>query len=405
MPASAAAPAPKVGTPTTAHHEPARDASASSASTSEVPPLRRGWPAATATVLPRRSPRLGSRPVSSGATGSTRWPPAGSGALAGRTSSARAAEPTTMRPAIGPTPRRVAAGTDHGPCTPVTPDRPAGAVQAAGVRTAGIRRRRPSSAGWCASAERGLHHRHELFGGAEQVVGLPGADHPGDAGLGGGPLAGAGGEEAGPLVELGGDGGRAATQTLVIRLRRLGGGPGPGGEQGGRGAQRRQVGGGVAQAVGAGLGGLDQPAPGQREQLGGGAVRQHVRRHRRCLSRVGRHGLSPPRGRGVGRGGGAADADAEVGWCGGRRTGWWPAGCGCFPTPHPAGVPAGSSPAARGSWAAGDDPACRDRARDCPETRCGPRSRTAREPAPRNTALPAGWNGRSRQSNTRSNCC
>ena len=72
---AAAATAPKVGTPTTAHHEPERDASASRASTSEVLPAGRDCPGATAMVLPRRRPRLGRTRLSSGSTGSTRWTP------------------------------------------------------------------------------------------------------------------------------------------------------------------------------------------------------------------------------------------------------------------------------------------------------------------------------------------
>ena len=67
MPLSAAASAPSAGTPTTAHQEPARDAAASSASSSDVPPpAGAARPLATATVLPRRRPRPGSSPLSSG---------------------------------------------------------------------------------------------------------------------------------------------------------------------------------------------------------------------------------------------------------------------------------------------------------------------------------------------------
>jgi hypothetical protein len=53
-----------------------------------------------AMVLPRRSPRLGSRLPSSGSTGSTRCVPNSPVSLAGRISSARAAAPLIMRPAI-----------------------------------------------------------------------------------------------------------------------------------------------------------------------------------------------------------------------------------------------------------------------------------------------------------------
>ena len=48
------------GTPTTAHHDPEADAAASKASNSDVPPTAgTARPAATATVLPRRSPSGG----------------------------------------------------------------------------------------------------------------------------------------------------------------------------------------------------------------------------------------------------------------------------------------------------------------------------------------------------------
>jgi hypothetical protein len=107
MPTSAAATAPKAGTPTTAHHDPERDASDSSASTNEVPPTAAGHPAATATVLPRRSPRAGSRPRSGTGTGSAR-PSSGAGALAGRTRPDNAADPSVICPAIHPlTPGRL----------------------------------------------------------------------------------------------------------------------------------------------------------------------------------------------------------------------------------------------------------------------------------------------------------
>ena len=53
-----------------------------------------------AMVLPRRSPRLGSRLLSSGSTGSTRCDPNSPVSPAGRISSARAAAPLIMRPAI-----------------------------------------------------------------------------------------------------------------------------------------------------------------------------------------------------------------------------------------------------------------------------------------------------------------
>jgi hypothetical protein len=55
-----------------------------------------------AMVLPRRRPRLGSRLLSSDSTGSTRCVPNSSVSRAGRTSSARAAAPLIMRPAIFP---------------------------------------------------------------------------------------------------------------------------------------------------------------------------------------------------------------------------------------------------------------------------------------------------------------
>jgi hypothetical protein len=103
MPLSAAASAPSVGTPTTAHQEPAREAAASSASSRDVPPLPGAdRPVATAMVLPRRSPRLGSKPLSSGSTGSTRCTPGSSVSPAGRISSARAAAPLIIRPAMAP---------------------------------------------------------------------------------------------------------------------------------------------------------------------------------------------------------------------------------------------------------------------------------------------------------------
>jgi hypothetical protein len=101
MPLSCAASAPSAGTPTTAHQEPARDASASSASISDVPPpAGAARPVETATVLPRRSPRPGSRPLSWGATGNTRCTPGSLVSSAVRISSARAAAPLIMRPAI-----------------------------------------------------------------------------------------------------------------------------------------------------------------------------------------------------------------------------------------------------------------------------------------------------------------
>jgi hypothetical protein len=100
-PLSAAARTPRAGTPTIAHQEPEREASDSSASSSEVPPpAGAARPVATATVLPRRRPRPGSRPLSSGATGSIRCTPGSAVSPAARTSSARAAAPLIMRPAI-----------------------------------------------------------------------------------------------------------------------------------------------------------------------------------------------------------------------------------------------------------------------------------------------------------------
>ena len=59
-----------------------------------------GAPAATATVVPRRRPRPGRRLLSSGTTGSTRCAANRSSFPVGRTSSARAAAPLIMRPAI-----------------------------------------------------------------------------------------------------------------------------------------------------------------------------------------------------------------------------------------------------------------------------------------------------------------
>src|SRR4051794_28529292 len=46
-------------------------------------------------------------------------------------------------------------------------------------------------------AQRGLDHHHELFGRPEQVVGLAGSDHAGNAGFGGGALTRAEREIAG----------------------------------------------------------------------------------------------------------------------------------------------------------------------------------------------------------------
>ena len=161
----------------------------------------------------RRRPRwccpgagpVGQQPVSSGSTGSTRWPPTGSGALAGRTRSASAAEPTTMRPAIGPTPpsllwiRSGPARRDRRP-----PGSPRGAVVARRAQAA-----RPSRAGWWATPSATSTTATNCSAARSRSSASRALTTRGMPASAAARLAGAGGEEPGPLVELRSDGDRA----------------------------------------------------------------------------------------------------------------------------------------------------------------------------------------------------
>src|SRR5690606_32714260 len=138
-PASAAARSPRSGMPTTALQAPLADASASSASSTLVPPR-------TATLPPRRSP--GSNGRSCGATGSSRSALAPAVAAARSLARRTPAAPAVSRNAVAgmvplPVPRAARPGSGRG----------------------GNRR------GLAGEAERHLHHRDELLRGAQQVVG------------------------------------------------------------------------------------------------------------------------------------------------------------------------------------------------------------------------------------------